>query len=151
MRVLADTSQATGDGTEPDAIVAPHVRKQHAIVEARPLRLPVQAAPAAPALHVDNAPTDGLAVASAVLGFTAIVPVVSQVLGIGLGVAGLVRIHRARRAGLPRRGRLWAWLGIGSSTFALLAWIAVLAAFAVIGHAFGQAGNALEGLNNLSR
>ncbi len=151
MRALADTSQATRDGNEPGVIVAPHVRKQHAIVEARPLGLPVQAAPAAPALHVDNAPTDGLAVASAVLGFTAIVPVVSQVLGVALGVAGLVRIHRARRAGLPRRGRLWAWLGIGSSTFALLAWIAVLAAFAVIGHSFGQAGNALDGLNNLSR
>jgi hypothetical protein len=143
MRALADTSPRTVDGNESGVIVSPHVREQYAIVEARPLRLPLRAAPAPPALGADSAPTDGLAVASAVLGFTAIVPVVSQVLGIGLGVAGLVRIHRARRAGLPRRGRLWAWLGIGSSTFALLAWIAVLAAFAVISHALGQAADSL--------
>ncbi len=148
MHAPACTPHATGETDKSDTIVVAQVREPHVLVEARPLRLPVQSTPLPSANH---APTDGLAIASAVLGFSAVVPVISQVLGIGLGVAGLVRIHRARRAGTPRRGRLWAWLGIGSSAFALFAWLAVLAAFAIIGQSFGHAGSALENLTNLSR
>ena len=70
--------------------------------------------------------TDTLAVASAICGFTAIVPVVSQVVGLVLGVVSLVRIGRARRRGVALRGVGWAWAGIVSSGFVMLSWIAVL-------------------------
>ena len=77
--------------------------------------------------------TDGLAVASAICGFTAIVPVLAQVLGLGLGIASLVRIRRARRCGVHLRGRGWAWAGIASSGLLLLCWIVSIAALVAVG------------------
>jgi hypothetical protein len=144
MRALAGTSCTTADGCGSGSTASPHVREQHTVVEARPLQLPAQAAPFPPEVRPEHPSTDGLAIASAVLGVSAIIPVLSQVLGIGLGVGSLVRIHRARRAGRPLRGRLWAWFGIGSSTFVLLAWMAVIAAFAAVGHAFNQAADSFQ-------
>jgi hypothetical protein len=73
--------------------------------------------------------TDSYALASAVCGFTAIIPVLSQVAGVVLGVAGLVRIRRARRAGFRRRGAGWACAGLVSSGVALAAWIVILVGF----------------------
>ena len=75
------------------------------------------------------ADTDSYALASAVCGFTAIIPVISQVAGVVLGVAGLVRIRRARRAGRPRCGVGWACAGLVSSGIALAGWIVILVAF----------------------
>lgn len=75
------------------------------------------------------ADTDSYALASAVCGFTAIIPVISQVAGVALGVVGLVRIRRARRAGLPRRGVGWACAGLVSSGIALAGWAVILVAF----------------------
>jgi hypothetical protein len=88
--------------------------------------------------------TDPLAVASAICGFTALVPVLSQIAGLALGIASLLRIRRARRAGVPLRGGLWAWMGIGSSGFALLCWLAVFAAFIAIGSSFAHTAGALD-------
>ena len=52
---------------------------------------------------------------------------VSQLAGLGLGIASLLRIRRASRLGLELRGRGWALAGILTSGFALLSWIAVCA------------------------
>ncbi len=71
--------------------------------------------------------TDTLAIASVLCGFTAVVPVLSQVAGLLLGIASLIRIRRARRCGVRLRGKPWALAGIVSSGFVLLSWIAVLA------------------------
>ncbi|MFQ5415148.1 MAG: hypothetical protein ACE5E6_11890 [Phycisphaerae bacterium] len=69
-------------------------------------------------------PTDGLAIASAVCGVSAFIPIVSQMVGLGLGVGSLVRMRRARLRGRPMRGAGWAWTGIVSSGFVLIGWIA---------------------------
>lgn len=67
--------------------------------------------------------TDGFAVASAICGFVAIIPIVSQVIGLACGVIGLCRIRRARRVGVRIDGARWAVAGIVSSGFALLCWV----------------------------
>ena len=90
--------------------------------------------------------TDGFAIASAVCGLTAIIPVVSQVIGLGLGVASFVRLRRARRAGVKLGGRGWAITGIVSSGVALLGWIAVFVAFAAIGSSFSGSAETLSAL-----
>ena len=87
--------------------------------------------------------TDKLAVASAVCGFTAVVPVISQVAGLGLGIASLIRIRRAERCGVHLRGRGWALAGIASSGFALLSWIAVVVLFLMVRATFHDVVQAL--------
>lgn len=77
-------------------------------------------------------PTDRLAIASTVCGLTAFIPIFSQLVGLVLGLWALVRIRRARRAGLTVRGRGWAAAGITGNGFALLGWIALFGAFAAL-------------------
>lgn len=77
-----------------------------------------------------------LAVASAACGLFAVIPVVTQVAGIVLGVIGLRRIRRLERQGGCARGRAWAWVGIGSSGFGLLCWLVVFAGMLAVGWAF---------------
>jgi len=72
-------------------------------------------------------PVDRCAVASAICGLTAIVPVVSQLAGVVLGVIAFRRLARARRAGQPLAGWAWAVIGLVSSIFVLLCWILVVA------------------------
>ena len=90
--------------------------------------------------------TDTLAVASAVCGFTAIVPVVSQVMGLALGIASLMRIRRARRYGSPLRGRGWALAGIFSSGFVLLSWIAIFAVMSAVSNSLTHTAHVLGSL-----
>ena len=90
--------------------------------------------------------TDHLAIASAVCGITAIVPIISQVMGLGLGIASIVRIRRARRAGIERAGTGWALTGIITSGFALLGWIALFSIMAVIGTSMAGSADSLGAL-----
>lgn len=90
--------------------------------------------------------TDRLAIASAVCGLTAIIPVISQVMGLALGIASLVRIRRAGRAGVAVRGRGWALTGIISSGFALVGWVAMVAALLLVGSVFSQTAGSLDAL-----
>ncbi len=119
--------------------------------------LPVQAAPVArPVMpvHTPNGAsgarppmrrgTDGLAIASAVCGFTAIVPVISQVAGLALGIASLARIRRARRCGVDLRGSGWALTGIFSSGFALLCWVVIFAVLLAVGSSFAHTAEVLN-------
>ena len=114
-------------------------------------RVSVDALPAAPqAVGGSNYPlvpagTDRLAIASAICGLTAIVPVISQVIGLALGIASLLRIRRARREGTLVRGRGWALTGI-SSGFALLGWVAMVAALLLAGSVFAHAADSLNAL-----
>ncbi len=106
---------------------------------ARPLTTPI--ARPIPVVYVPQlhaAPTDRLAIASAVCGCTAIIPVVSQLAGFGLGIAALVRIRRKRRAGLPARGTGWAVTGILTSGFALLSWLFMGLVLSAVGSVFQQ-------------
>lgn len=86
---------------------------------------------------------DPLALASAACGLTALIPVVSQVLGLVLGVSSLIRIRSARRQGLVRRGTGWAWAGIVSSGFMLLVWGFVVAVLLAVGGTFARVAGTL--------
>ena len=88
--------------------------------------------------------TDRLAVASAICGMTAIIPVISQLAGLALGIASLVRIRRARRTGAEVRGTGWALTGIISSGFALLGWVAMVAALLVASSIFSHATDSIH-------
>ncbi len=101
--------------------------------------------PPAPALTR----TDSLAIASAVCGFTAIVPIVSQVAGLGFGLASLARIRRARREGVALRGRGWAWAGIVTSGVLLLSWVVAIGALFVVADYLARAGDLLPGLDGV--
>jgi hypothetical protein len=92
------------------------------------------------------AATDHLAIASAVCGLTALVPVISQVIGLVLGIASLRRIRRARQAGVEVRGKGWALTGIISSGFALLGWIAAFALLFLVGAVFACTGDTLDAI-----
>ncbi len=90
--------------------------------------------------------TEGFAVASAICGFTAIVPLVSQVIGLALGMISLSRIRRARRAGIELAGTRWALAGITSSGFALFCWIAIFVAIGVLSDSLANSAGSLSTL-----
>ena len=102
-------------------------------------------------LQLIPANTDHLAIASAVCGLTAIIPVISQVIGLALGIASLRRIRRARKAGVEVRGKGWALTGIISSGFALLGWIAAFALLLLVGSMFAYASDSLSTLAPVPR
>jgi hypothetical protein len=87
--------------------------------------------------------TDPLALAAAACGFVAIVPILTQLAGLALGIASLVRIRRARRRGIPLRGVPWALAGLISSGFVLLSWVAVLVLLLAARTAFAHVAGAL--------
>jgi hypothetical protein len=89
---------------------------------------------------------DTLAVASAVCGFTALVPVLSQLAGLAFGIASLRRIRRARRCGIDLPGTGWAAAGIVSSALLLLCWIAVFAVFIFVGKSLANTADALSAI-----
>jgi len=94
--------------------------------------------------------TDGFAIASAVCGITGIVPFITQLAGLGCGILSLVRIHRARRRGMPVRGIGWAITGIASSSFVLICWLGVIVGMALVSSTFaGTAGSLQQALNNM--
>ncbi len=109
---------------------------------------PVGAVPVNPAgnVHVHKR-TDGFAVASAICGFTAIVPLVSQVIGLAFGTLSLARIRRARRAGIELGGAKWALTGIVSSAFTLICWVGIFVAISLIGSSLSHS---VESLNALT-
>lgn len=108
-------------------------------VQARPL------ASIAPGL-LAKTPVDRYAVASAVLGLTAIVPVLSQIAGLTLGVLALRRIRRAQQAGLAMAGRGWAITGIVSSGVGLLIWLFIAVVFGFVLSIFWTVGDKLDGV-----
>ncbi|UCC29092.1 MAG: hypothetical protein JSU86_12920 [Phycisphaerales bacterium] len=108
---------------------------------------PVLAASVNPAGNVQvHKRTDGFAVASAICGFTAIVPLVSQVIGLAFGTLSLARIRRARRAGIELGGAKWALTGIVSSAFTLICWVGIFVAISLIGSSLSHS---VESLNTL--
>ncbi|UCF34213.1 MAG: hypothetical protein JSV78_02695, partial [Phycisphaerales bacterium] len=129
------------------------------------LPVPVDAIPVArPIEERDNSPcsrgalvpaagaigsTDACAVVSAVCGLTAIVPVVSQVAGLGFGLASTVRLIRAHRAGRLLRGWGWVFTGLLSSGVALIGWIAVFVAFGVLSSSLADSSSTLQNLSHL--
>jgi len=103
-----------------------------------------QAAMPAEASGANAFPVDRWALASAICGITAIVPVISQLAGIILGVVALRRIRRAHRQGLAPRGSGWAIMGISLSLFMLLSWILIFAVFGFVMSIFSDAAHALD-------
>jgi hypothetical protein len=114
-------------------------------------RAEIVARPAAPvvaasASYPAERRVDRLAVASAVCGLTALVPVLSQLAGLAFGIASLRRIRRARRCGFDLPGTGWAAAGIVSSVLMLLCWIAVFAAFVFVGKSLAHTNEAMSAI-----
>ncbi len=84
-----------------------------------------------------------LAVVSLVCGLTGIIPIVTQVIGLGTGIAGLVRIRRARRRGVVLGGSGFAITGIVSSGLVLLGWVAAAAALSLVGQSIAGSSHTL--------
>lgn len=95
---------------------------------------------------VKPASTEPFAIASAICGMTAIVPVLSQLLGLTLGIVSLMRLRRAKRAGTPLAGKGWAIAGIATSGFALLGWLGFAAALAGLGSSVLGSSDALNAM-----
>jgi len=114
---------------------------------ARPSSLAVYAGGVAqPLSPVFQPPRDGCAIASAICGISAIVPVLSQVAGLTLGVMALVRIGRAKRRGVLLRGKGWAWAGLASSGFVLLSWLAIFITMALVSGSYTGSLSQLNGV-----
>ncbi len=94
---------------------------------------------------------DGFAVASAVCGFTGIIPIVSQVAGLTLGIMALIKIGRARSAGVQRGGTRWAVAGIVSSGFTLACWVAFFFAVSFVGSSLSDISEPLGSLLQQNR
>ena len=133
MNELAETHVTRPVGAVPTQLVA------------RPIVTGTTSALVASRPHVQG-PTDSLAIWSAVCGLTAMIPVVSQVLGLGFGIASLARIRRARRTGLILGGTGWAITGVISSGFTLICWIGLFVAMFIIGSSFANSADALSGI-----
>ncbi len=88
--------------------------------------------------------TDGFAVASAICGMTAIIPFVSQVIGLGFAVVSLTRIRRARRAGIGLVGAKWAAVGMISSGFALICWVGIFVAMGLLNSSLSHSVDSLN-------
>jgi hypothetical protein len=113
-------------------------------VDAGPLPVVRNVSPAAPGMHRGwFQDCDPLALVSAACGLTALIPIVSQVDGLALGVLSLIRIRSARRQGVVRRGTGWAWTGIVSSGFMLLVWGFVIAVMIAVGGTFAHVARSL--------
>ena len=137
-----------------DPIDIPYARPVQAIVT----RVPPDPPPVPTAQAVvspPNQPTqvatprqrpDGFAVASAVCGFSAIIPIVAQVIGLVLGAVGLARIRRARRRGAGVGGVKWAVAGILSSGFVLLGWVGLFVAMNLLSASLTQSAGSLHNL-----
>lgn len=88
--------------------------------------------------------TDGMAVGSAICGLSGIIPLITQIAGLGLGFASLSRIRRARRRGIQLGGRGWAITGIVTSICSLLGWIGLGLAMTAISGSLGNSTDALS-------
>jgi len=72
-------------------------------------------------------------------------PITCVAIGLATGIAGLVRIRRARRRGVALRGTGFAIAGIFSSGAVLLGWVAAAVALSLVGHSLsGSTANLLD-------
>lgn len=129
MTIRADIPVARPFGPELETAPAARASGDAAHVEGLPPSTPFPGPPPAPAFQTDvpstvPARTEPAAVAAAVCGMSAVIPIVSQIAGLFLGFLALGRIARARRAGVILGGRRYALTGIVSSGLALAGWLA---------------------------
>jgi len=97
-------------------------------VEGVPWATPVTGPPPPP----DGGKRDACAVGSAVCGFTGFIPVVTQVIGLVLGILAVGRIRRARLFGQQRGGMKHAVVGIITNGATLLIWVLVFVALSSV-------------------
>ena len=90
--------------------------------------------------------TDKVAVASSVCGLTAFIPILSQLIGLALGVWALFRIRRARQSGRQVLGNGWATAGVVGNGLVLLGWIGLFVIFALVNSTISQTTSELHPL-----
>lgn len=87
-----------------------------------------------------------LAVASVAMGAVPLIPILSQIIGIVLGLMALRRISQARRAGVAPKGTRCAWAGIGLNIISLLGWILTLILGSFVASNIAGSLEALQGI-----
>jgi len=97
-------------------------------------------------LVVKTRRAESLAVASAVVGVTSIIPIVSQVASIWMGVLAILRIRKAKQNGLDARFKGWAVLGVTSSVIGLLGWVGMAIGAMFLKSTMGHSTDMLQGL-----
>lgn len=102
--------------------------------------------PPPPPMSIPSGGTDKVAVASTVCGLTPFIPVVSQLIGLALGIWALLRIRRGQRAGRMISGRGWAAAGITGNGIVLLGWLSLFGAFATLKGSLNDATHKLHPL-----
>jgi len=93
---------------------------------------------------------DRCAVASAVCGLTAFIPILSQLAGIVFGCVALRRIAVQRRRGWRTRGTGWAIAGICSSVAVLVGWAGMFVALLALRTRLETATHAVQRVQTLS-
>ncbi len=87
-----------------------------------------------------------LAVTSVVFGAVPIIPILSQIVGVIMGLVALRRISQARRAGIDLPGRGCAWAGISLNIISLVGWILTLVLGSFVASQMSSSLNALRGI-----
>lgn len=109
---------------------------------AYPVRPVVGGALAQP--YLPAAPTDKLAITSAICGLVPVIPVISQLAGVVLGIMAIGRIRAARQRGVAMGGMGWAIAGIVSSVVFLIASVIVLIILGSVLWLFVHSANTLD-------
>ena len=87
-----------------------------------------------------------LAVTSVVVGAVPIIPILSQIVGVILGLVALRRISQARRAGIDLPGSGCAWAGISLNIISLVGWILMLVLGSFVASNISSSLEALRGI-----
>ena len=95
---------------------------------------------------IPAARSNRLAVASVAMGAVPLIPILSQIIGIVLGLMALRRISQARRAGVALKGGRCAWAGIGLNVISLLGWILTLVLGSFVASNISGSLEALQGI-----
>lgn len=98
-----------------------------------PFAVPIETTPPQPLSPSKAARRDACAVGSAVCGFTGFIPILTQVIGLTLGIIAMVRVGRARRSGVEIKGMRDAVVGLTMNGLTLVGWIGLFAAMSIVG------------------
>ncbi len=89
---------------------------------------------------------ESMAVASAVIGVTGFIPIISQVASIWMGLLAILRIRKAKQFGMDARFKGWAVLGLISSVIGLLGWVGMAIGAMFLKSTLGNSTDLMQGL-----
>ncbi len=139
--------QSVPDTTQPVIPTAmPVAHASDGMVALPPNSSMVPLGPERDLLVVKTRRAESMAVASAVIGVTGFIPIISQVASIWLGMLAILRIRKARQNGLDARFKGWAVLGLISSVIGLLGWIGMAVGAMFLQSTLGNSTDMMQGI-----